>query len=173
MKDQNMIERSVFREGMSRLGAAVTLITTDGIAGRQGFTAAAVGRVTDAPPTLLVCMNRSVSSHAAFQSNGVLGVSVLAGSHEPLSGRFANSALEMDQRFDGATWTTIDDGAPLLAGAAVGFDCRISSMTDVGTHTVLFCEIRHILLGEDVPDALLWVGRAYHRLPLRPVQVGG
>jgi hypothetical protein len=44
---------------MARLGAAVNVVTTDGSAGRCGFTASAVCAITDEPPTLLVCMNRS------------------------------------------------------------------------------------------------------------------
>ena len=51
-----------YREAMSRLGAAVSVITTDGPAGPSGFTASAVCSVTDAPPTLLVCLNRSASA---------------------------------------------------------------------------------------------------------------
>ena len=35
---------------MARLGAAVNVVTTDGPAGRYGFTASAVCSVTDDPP---------------------------------------------------------------------------------------------------------------------------
>ena len=48
----------VFREAMSRLGAAVHIVTTAGPAGMAGFTATAVCSVSDAPPMLLVCLNR-------------------------------------------------------------------------------------------------------------------
>jgi hypothetical protein len=63
---------------MSRLGAAVNIVTTDGPAGRAGFTASAVCSVTDEPPTLLVCLNRTASVYPAFEANGVLCVNVLA-----------------------------------------------------------------------------------------------
>ncbi|WP_198511682.1 flavin reductase, partial [Bacillus subtilis] len=51
------VEKTEFRNAMSRLGAAVNIITTEGPAGRAGFTASAVCSVTDSPPTLLVCLN--------------------------------------------------------------------------------------------------------------------
>lgn len=41
-----------FRDAMSKLAAAVNIITTEGPAGRAGFTASAVCSVTDEPPTL-------------------------------------------------------------------------------------------------------------------------
>ena len=49
---------------MARLGAAVNIITTDGPGGKRGFTASAVCSVTDSPPTLLVCLNRSSDSNS-------------------------------------------------------------------------------------------------------------
>ena len=53
------VEKQAYREAMARLGAAVNVITTDGPGGRAGFTASAVCSVTDSPPTLLVCANRT------------------------------------------------------------------------------------------------------------------
>ena len=57
-----MVHRQAYREAMARFGAAVSVVTTDGPAGRYGFTASAVCSVTDDPPTLLVCMNRGSKS---------------------------------------------------------------------------------------------------------------
>ena len=53
------VEKQAYREAMARLGAAVNVIATDGPGGRAGFTASAVCSVTDTPPTLLVCANRT------------------------------------------------------------------------------------------------------------------
>ncbi|MDY9280660.1 flavin reductase [Escherichia coli] len=57
----NIVDQQTFRDAMSCIGAAVNIITTDGPAGRAGFTASAVCSVTDTPPTLLVCLNRGAS----------------------------------------------------------------------------------------------------------------
>ncbi len=149
---------------MSRLGAAVNLIATDGASGRHGFTASAVCSVTDTPPTLLVCMNRGVRSHDSFLSNGCLSVNVLGGGHEALSGVFADRAVGMETRFAAADWFVGDTGAPLLASAVVSFDCRIGTVTPIGTHSVLFCDVVSVQLGEGEPGSLVWFGRTYHRL---------
>jgi len=73
--------KDAFREGMSRLGAAVNIITTDGPAGRAGFTASTVCSVTDSPPTLLVCLNRSSSVYDRFADNNALCVNTLKPDH--------------------------------------------------------------------------------------------
>lgn len=61
-------------------------ITTDGPAGKFGFTASAVCSVTDSPPTLLVCMNRNSYANEHFKQNRALCVNVLSSDHGDLSG---------------------------------------------------------------------------------------
>lgn len=151
-----------FRDAMSRLGAAVTVLTTDGPAGRHGMTASAVCSVTDTPPTLLVCVNRSNRSHAAFRANGVICVNVLAGRHRELSGLFSRPGAA--DRFAGTGWTSGATGAPVLKDAAVSFDCRISACHEEGTHSVLFCAVEAMEMGPGAPEGLIWFGRDYHHL---------
>ncbi len=76
--DLELVEKQAFRDDMARLGAAVNIITTDGTAGRACFTASAVCSVTDTPPTLLVCLNRSASVWSVFDANRQLCVNTLA-----------------------------------------------------------------------------------------------
>lgn len=157
-------EAQAFRDGMSRLGAAVNLVTTDGPAGRHGITVSAVCSVTDTPPTLLVCINRNAFAHDAFLTNGVLCVNVLAGSHQDLSRSFARWTGE--DRFAGTQWSWLATGAPVLDGAAAAFDCRIADSQHKGTHSVLFCEVLATRLS-DQPAGLIWFNRAFHPLEVR------
>src|SRR5262249_56834048 len=71
------VEPTAFREAMSRLGAAVHVITTAGPGGKTGATATAVCSVSDAPPTLLVCLNRRSQTNPAVVENGVVCVNTL------------------------------------------------------------------------------------------------
>lgn len=156
------VSKEAFREGMSRLGAAVNIITTDGPAGRAGLTASAVCSVTDSPPTVLVCLNRSSSVYDRFTENGVLCVNTLAPDHEALSRLFGGKTA-MDERFAAAAWSTGSSGAPILEEATASFDCRIASRADVGSHTVFFCEVLAIDC-HPVAKGLIYFDRAYHRV---------
>src|ERR1041385_7586719 len=62
---------ALFREAMSRLGAAVHVITTAGPGGKTGATATAACSVSDAPPTLLMCLNRKSQTNPVVVANGV------------------------------------------------------------------------------------------------------
>ncbi len=158
------IDKQAFRDAMARLGAAVNVVTTDGPAGRYGFTASAVCSVTDEPPMLLVCVNRSNNSYRATKANGILCVNVLTHAQQALSPVFGGlTDVPQSRRFSYGSWTSMVTGAPVLIGAAVSFDCRVVQAVAAGTHDVLFCEVEDLRTGED-REGLIYFGRSYHRV---------
>lgn len=160
------VSTTEFRNGMALLAGAVTVITTDGPAGSAGFTASAVCSVTDTPPTMLVCMNRSSFAHRFFTENKVLCVNVLAGSQEDVSGLFANRNIPMADRFARSPADRLATGAPALQGALVNLDGRITAMHDVGTHSVFIVELDQIRVPDAAPatGGLTYFNRGYHRV---------
>jgi flavin reductase len=154
------IVREDYRDAMARLGAAVSIVTTDGPAGRAGFTASAVCSVTDDPPTLLVCMNRESSAYVSVAGNKLVCVNVLSAQQERLSQLFGGK-VPATERFAAAAWSTLETGAPVLADCAVAFDCQIADITTVGTHDVLFCRVV-ALRSSGLTENLIYLGRAYH-----------
>lgn len=160
-----MVERGQFRQAMAHLPAAVNILTSDGPGGQAGLTATAVSSVTDAPGTLLVCINQIAQAHNVFLQNRVFCVNTLAAHQQPIADIFA-SEPEMALRFGAARWTTLVTGAPVLEDAAVAFDCQISDVSEVGTHSVIFGQVKAVTLAA-VPTALLYYGRTYH-----PVKLG-
>ena len=160
-----MFDRAQFRESMARLGAAVNIITTHGPDGDSGMTVSAVCSVTDDPATLIVCVNRSSRQHAIFKNAGIICVNILEPGQEELSAIFAGKDnLPMPERFARATWRKLETGALGLEHAAASLDCKVSQTLDVGTHTVFFCEVQAIVLGQK-NAGLVYHGRAYHHLP--------
>lgn len=156
------VTRQEFRDAMARLGAAVNIVTTDGPAGRHGFTASAVCSVTDQPPTLLVCLNKGSSASAVVHANGVVCVNTLAPGHETLSNMFGGGK-PVEERFAAGEWRASATGAPMLVGALTAFDCRITRTVEVGTHDVLFCEVVGLAHG-DAREGLIYFSRRYHAI---------
>ncbi len=160
------LSRQAYRDAMSRLGAAVNVVTTDGPHGRHGFTASAVCSVTDDPPTILVCVNRDNDSHDALRDNGVLCVNTLTPDQQPLSPVFAGMA-DGAPRFDSGVWGVMETGAPVLSDAAASFDCRITHLVEVGTHSVFFAEVAAVATGA-AGAGLIYFGRDYHPVGAKP-----
>ena len=71
--------------------------------------------------------------------------------------------LPREQRFAAADWHTLASGSPLLDGATVSFDCRISQVVSVGTHDILICEALALVRNDD-SHGLAWFDRGYHHL---------
>ncbi len=157
-----MIEATDFRNAMSSLTSAVSVVTTAGMSDRHGFTASAVCSVTDTPPTLLVCMNKASRSHTHFVENKILTVNVLGAQHEHIPNVFA-SKLSSEERFQHGVWTELETGCPVLEDALVNFDCEIDQIQEVGTHTILICRVVAIQQSEQ-EQSLVYFNRAYHQV---------
>lgn len=157
-----MVEVADFRNAMSLLTGAVNVVTTAGESGRHGFTASAVCSVTDTPPTLLVCMNRSSSSHDHFIHNKILTVNVLGSHHQEISTVFS-SKMSPVERFEHGNWITLATGAPVLEDALVSFDCEIDQIQEIGTHTIFICRIVAIQQSQH-NQGLVYFNRAYHHV---------
>ena len=158
-----------FRAALALLTGAVTLITTDGVSGRAGFTASAVCSVTDDPPTVLVCMRSAAPSNPVFRKNAVLCVNVLNAAQQDLSASFANPKLTQEERFALAHWEHLSSGAPALEDALINLDCKVVDTHVIGTHDVCICSVQGIRTRAD-GDGLVYFGRAYHHLKQTSLQ---
>lgn len=154
-----------YRDAMSRVAGAVHVITTDGAAGPGGATMTAVTSVSDTPPTVLICLNRTGRLATILRRNGVFCVNTLFAGEEALAGVFAGvGGIDHPDRFAHGTWTRAATGAPVLTDARAAFDCRVTASEDVGSHTVIFGTVQAVRVGAARP-ALLYVDRTYRVLP--------
>jgi flavin reductase len=150
-----------FREAMSRLGAAVHVITTAGPGGKTGATATAVCSVSDTPPTLLVCMNRRSQTNPVVAENGVFCVNTLGANGAAIADIFAGrTGVKGIDRFGIGEWTVLTTGSPVLTSAVIAFDCRIIEVRQVASHNVFFGAVETVRLGP-VGPALVYHERAY------------
>ncbi|OLP46019.1 flavin reductase [Rhizobium oryziradicis] len=154
------VSQAAFRNAMARVCAPVNIITTNGPAGRGGFTATAMCPVTDEPPTLLVCMNSRSAQTALFMENRRFCVNVLTGDHKDLAGFFAGREPDMASRFAAGDWVDFASGNQALADAIVSFDCLLKEARLVGTHNILIGEVVEIRARRD-GHALLYVDRSF------------
>jgi flavin reductase len=130
--------RATFRDAMSRVLAAVHIVTTDGPAGRAGITASAVVSVSDDPPTVLFCINKNGRSAERFLRNGCFCVNTLASSDQLLADHFAGrTRIHTAERFAHGSWSTLRTGAPVLESALAVFDCHVTEVVTASTHSIL------------------------------------
>ncbi|MGF6767704.1 flavin reductase (NADH) [Paraburkholderia sp. GAS199] len=159
-----------FRDAMSRLAAAVNVITTDGDGGRCGITASAVCSVTDSPPTMLVCINQTSFVHDVLRQNGNVCINVLGATSQETAKTFAGmTGCSMAERFEHTAWQPGVLPVPVLSDAIVRLEGTVDDIKTVGTHSVMFVRIHHIDLHE-TRDSLVYFARQFHRLPAAVTQ---
>ncbi|HEX7107739.1 MAG TPA: flavin reductase family protein [Aestuariivirga sp.] len=126
-----------FIAAMGAAATGVTVITTEGMAGRFGLTVSAVSSVSAEPPMLLACVNRKSPAVAAIDRNGRFAVNVLGFNNKDVAEVFAGrpqSGKPYD--FDRHEWEEGSMGQPLLSDATASFECEIECSQDAGSHRI-------------------------------------
>ncbi len=151
-----------FTAAMARAATGVTIVTTDGEAGRLGMTVSAFSSVSAEPPLLLVCINRKSPLIGAVGSNGVFCVNLLSTRQRALADKFAGRPHIGDPySFDEDLWHSRHTGAPVLIGSVAHFDCSVESAHDAGSHRIFIGRVRHADSNEHTP--LVYNAREYQQ----------
>ncbi|NMD08977.1 MAG: flavin reductase family protein [Phyllobacteriaceae bacterium] len=157
------VEPEDFTAAMGAAATGVTVVTTQGAAGRLGLTVSAISSVSAEPPLLLVCVNRRNPSVAAITHNGRFAVNILGQQQADVarifSGRPVGGASYDFARHD---WQDGPFGMPLVAGAAAHFECEIESIHDAGTHRIFIGRVVSAARGKSSP--LIYSNRTYGRM---------
>lgn len=155
-----MTDADLFRRGMRRLAAGVSVVATCEGGERHGLVATSICSVSAEPPTLLVCINRDTASHAAIRRAGFFCVNLLSESDDELARRFSNRA-ERARRFLDREWTSLVTGAPALVGALASFDSEVVDAVDVQSHTVFIGRVKAIELWQPGIASLVYLDGQY------------
>jgi flavin reductase len=144
---------------MSRVASGVSVVTTDGPAGRAGLTVSAMCSLSADPPAVLVCINRASRAGRIIRINGVFCLNVLASQQVDIARRFAGQAGGELDKFLALEWDRFGTGAPVLRNAVAVFDCNLTRGTDYGSHDILIGVVAETDERDGMP--LLYVGRNY------------
>lgn len=132
--DSNVMD---FVQAMSAAATQVTLVTTNGGAGRFGVTVSAFASVSAEPPMVLVCINRKSPTVSAIAENKCFCVNLLSDDQEAVAECFAGrSNKHSPYDFNCASWEVGETGTSVLVGACASFDCHLDSFHDHGTHSI-------------------------------------
>ena len=144
-----MVEESRFREVMSRLVTGVALVTGRLDGSVHGLTVNAVSSVSLEPPLVLVCLDRSGTSHDPIIASGAFAVSVLASGQEELALRFSRGTHR--ERFNGIEFRAGASGSPVLPDALAWLDCSIRAVHPAGDHSIVVGEVLRCGAGDGDP----------------------
>lgn len=159
----NTVDAIQFRDAMSATATGVTVITTDGIAGRAGVTVSTLCSLSLEPPSVILCVHKESRALPPLFENGVFVANVLACGQERVADTFAGRVEELrGNRFGAGEWHSLMTGAPALVGAVCAFDCTVAQVFDFGSHRIIAGVVVGIARTDSAP--LVHAQRSYQRL---------
>ena len=147
---------------MAHAATGVSVVTTDGEAGRFAVTVSAISSVSAEPPLMLACINRRSPVAAAIERNGLLAINVLAESQQAIANVFAGRSPGANYDFTCAQWRRSVTGSPLLCDAAAAFDCELDAIHEAGTHRIVIGRVVEARCGGALP--LVYARRGYRTI---------
>jgi flavin reductase len=156
-----VIDGGLFKRGMRRLAAGVSIATTIEHSIPHGLVVTSVNSVCVEPePSLLVCVNRNSSCHDVIRRAGIFCTNLLSSNDIDLARRFSSSESRA-KRFEGCPSQPLVTGAPALPSALASFDCEITHVIPVHSHTIFVGAVRDLRLWQGKLDALLYIDGQY------------
>lgn len=149
-----------FTRAMGAAATGVSVVTTEGVAGRFGLTVSALASVSAEPPMLLICVNRRNPCVAAITQNGRFAVNILGETQADVARIFSGRAGDgSDYDFSRHAWLLGGHGQPLLDGASAQFECEVDTIHDAGTHRIFIGRAVSAIRGGSPP--LIYSNRTY------------
>lgn len=100
LRDAADVDPARFKGGLRRLASGVSVVTTSSETGPAGLLSTSVTSVSADPPVLLVCINKSTSSHNALLASKSFCVNVLEEADQAVATRFGSADFR-NVRFEG------------------------------------------------------------------------
>ena len=155
------IDQNAFKEALRGWASGVTVVTSRAGEKIHGMTVSAFSSVSADPPLVLVCANRSSTTHGIIEEGGVFAVNILAEHQQEVSNVFASSKYE-DSRLERVGWTEGATGAPIIDEALASLECRVRSAHHEGSHTIYIGHVESVHASD--ADPLLYYKGGYRSL---------
>lgn len=154
---------NALKEGMRFFASGVGVVTANSPTGeRHAMTASSVTSVSDAPPSILVCVNTSARIASAVDNSEYFSVNVLSESHENVSRNCATPS-NGDAKFSEGNWVKCDDtGLYYLDDSPAVFICKRAKALTHGTHNIYVGDLTKIIFSDKKEKLLVYANGGYH-----------
>lgn len=145
----------------------VTVVTTmDGDTPR-GLAVNAFSSISLEPPTVMVCVQHTSSTHDPLFRASHLAINILSVEQLDVVSVFASKAAD---KFADLDWHPgPHGGAPLLEGSSAQMEVEIRERLRASTHSIFVCRVVHAAV-TDKPPMIYSAGKFYDSAALSPLE---
>lgn len=129
---------------MRTVAASVSVVTTNGKAGKAGATVSSFSSVSADPPTLLVCLNAESRIAKTIEKNMVYCINVLPENAQIIADRFAGRHDDtIVDRFIDVEYSNKSKHGPEIKDATT-FACDVQQILHSGSHLIIIGDVKEI-----------------------------
>ncbi|MEM9330421.1 MAG: flavin reductase family protein [Pseudomonadota bacterium] len=153
--------RKAFIGAMRSVANSVTIVSTNGPAGKFGATVSSFCSVSADPPTVLACLNIEGHTAHAIRENKTFCVNVLSEDLVDLAEHFAGMRGGTEfGRFTDEKWSEDPKTPPSLTGVT-SFSCDVVQTIDAGSHLIFIGTVGNVQISDQKP--LLYLNQKFCR----------
>jgi flavin reductase (DIM6/NTAB) family NADH-FMN oxidoreductase RutF len=118
----------------------VTVVTAMDDETPRGLAVNAFSSISLDPATVMVCVQRTSSTHDCLFRAGHLAINILSTDQLDVVNRFA---VKSDDKFAGLDWVPGPFGSPMIQRSSAQMEVEIRERLQASTHTVFICRVVH------------------------------
>jgi flavin reductase (DIM6/NTAB) family NADH-FMN oxidoreductase RutF len=126
----------------------VTVVTAKDGEKPRGLAVNAFSSVTLDPPTVMVAVQRTSSTHDCLFRATHLAINILSTEQLDVVKTFATKA---EDKFAGLDWAPGPFGSPLIARSSAQMEGEIRERLQASTHTLFVCRVLHATVSDHQP----------------------
>jgi flavin reductase (DIM6/NTAB) family NADH-FMN oxidoreductase RutF len=143
----------------------VTVVTTMDEDTPRGLAVNAFANISLEPPTVMVCVQRTSSTHDCLFRARHLAINILSTDQLDVVNRFAAKGVD---KFAGLDWQAGPFGSPVIDRSSAQMEVEIRERLQASTHTVFICRVVHAAVS-DLSPMIYSAGRFYDAGALPPL----
>lgn len=146
------------KQAMRGFAQSVVIVSTADDAGaRYAMAATAVTPLSMEPPSMLICVNRTASSHPILESGAHFALNILRTGQMDVA-RACGGALKGEDRFAVGNWQADDMGVPYLADAQAAIICHQRQRISYGSHDIFIGDVQAVHVADQVSPLVYFDG---------------
>ena len=159
------LDSEVMKKFNRQFITGVTVVTAMDGEKPRGLAVNAFSSISLDPPTVMVCVMRTSSTHDCLFSAGHLAINILSTDQMDVISRFASKS---DDKFAGVDWHPGPFGSPLLDGSSAQVEAQIRERLQASTHTVFICRVVDAVVS-DLDPMIYSAGKFFDGGALKPL----
>jgi flavin reductase (DIM6/NTAB) family NADH-FMN oxidoreductase RutF len=128
--------------------SGVTVVTAKDEQKPRGLAVNAFSSVSLDPPTVMVAVQRTSSTHDCLFRATHLAINILSTDQLDVVKTFATKS---EDKFAGLDWTPGPFGSPLIARSSAQMEVEIRERLQASTHTLFVCRVLHATVSDRHP----------------------